>query len=216
MAASSFVSLPFKLEKEAKAFTDDDNRYPESLVRHFLKEFTSKDDRVFDPFAGLGTTLFVCEEMKRIPYGIEADRKRFEWTAGQLENWTHLLWEDSAKMLDLGFPKMDFAITSPPYMPKHHQWNPLYGGDPKKAGYNKYLRRMQYIFKQLSQLMKRNARVVVQVDNLRQKSFTPLVRDIGHVISKSMRMDDEIIIQWENAPKDYPYTHCLVFKNTQQ
>ncbi len=210
------ITLPYKLERDKPPFEGDDIKYPESLVRYFLKEFTKKGDNVFDPFSGLGTTLFVAEEMARMPYGMEADQERYEWVAGQLNNWTNLIRADAAKMLHYDFPKMDFAITSPPYMPKNYKWNPLYGGDPAKAGYESYLKRMEHIFRQLSKLMKRNAHIVVQLDNIRRRTFTPLVQDVGKVISKTMRLDNEIIVQWKNGPKDYPYTHCLIFKNTQQ
>lgn len=214
MTRPSLITLPYKLEREAPPFEKQDIKYPESLVRHFIKEFTKKEACIFDPFSGLGTTLFVAEEMGRIPYGMEADQDRYEWVAGQLGNWTNLIWADTAKMLHYDFPKMDFAITSPPFMPKSHKWNPLYGGDPSKAGYDKYLKRMEYIFTQLAKLMKRNASIVVQLDNIRSRGFTPLVADVGRAISKTMRLDNEIIVQWENAQEGYPYTHCLVFKNT--
>ena len=210
------ITLPYKFERKAEQFIDDDNRYPESLVRYFLNRYTQEKDKVFDPFVGLGTTMFVCEELNRIPYGIEADRKRYEWTAAQLEHFTHIFWEDSAKMQSLGLPKMDFAITSPPFMARHHKWNPLYGGDPDHAGYNKYLKRMSFIFKKLSFVLKRNAQLVLQLDNIHGKSFTPLIRDLGLEAAKSFRQDDEIIIRWQGGADDYPYTHCLIFKNTQK
>lgn len=213
-----FITLPYKLERAPPPFETYEakysDKYPESLVRYVLKEFTKKGDKVFDPFAGLGTTLFVAEEMGRIPYGMEADRKRQEWVAGQLENWLGLHCDDTANMLDYGFPKMDFAMTSPVYMPKHHKWNPLYGGDPAHAGYDQYLRRMAYIFAQLAKLMKRHAYVVVQLDNLRGRVFTPLVRDVGHAVSQSFRPEGETIVKWANGPEDYPCTHCLIFKNS--
>ena len=57
-------------------FQDDDVRYSESLVEHFLEQYTQKGDVVFDPFAGFGTTLFVAERMGRVPYGVEIDQDR--------------------------------------------------------------------------------------------------------------------------------------------
>jgi len=209
-----FVKLPYALERASPPFEGQDIKYPESLVRYFLQRYTSPGARVFDPFSGLGTTLFVSESMKRIPYGVEYDRKRFEWVAGQLANWTNLVHGDSAKLQHYGFPKMDFCMSSPPYMPKHHKWNPLYGGNPEKAGYGLYLKRMTAIYKQISGLLKRNAYAVVQVDNLPGRVFTPLVWDIGNAIGKVMRLESEIIVAWENAKPDYPHTHCLLFKNT--
>lgn len=213
MRIEPFISIPFILERAAPPFEDNSIKYPESLVRYFLNAFTKPGDRVFDPFYGLGTTLFVAEEMKRIPYGIEADRNKFEWSAGQLEHWQNVIHDDSGHINKFGLPKMDFCMTSPPYMPKNHKWNPLYAGDPKYAGYDIYLRRMKHIFKQIKPIMKKNAPLIVQADNLRGKVFTPLVRDITNAVEASFRLEDEIIVQWENPKPDYTHTHCLAFKN---
>ncbi len=205
--------MPWKLEREPPPFDTNEIKYPESLVRYFLEKYTTAGDRVFDPFTGLGTTLFTAEEMKCIPYGIEYDRRRYEWVAGQLTNWTNLIHGDSAKMLHYGLPKMDFSMTSPPYMPKHHKWNPLFDGDPAKAGYDVYLTQITHIYRQLARLMKKNAYVIVQADNLAGRVYTPLVWDIGHAVGKVMKLEAEIIVAWKNAKEGYPHTHCLLFKN---
>ena len=209
-----FISLPWHHERDTSPLENDD-KFPESLARYFLQKYTQKGSKVFDPFAGLGTTLFTAEETGRIPYGIEADRQRYEWVAGQLTHWQNLKYGDSAKIPDFNFPKMDFCLTSPPYMPRHHKWNPLFAGDPSKAGYDVYLKRMSFIFSKLQKIMKRNSYVIVQADNLvHGKIHTPLVFDFAQQISKSFTLETEIIVTWENPKPDYSHTHCLVFKNT--
>lgn len=213
MQKETLIKIPFLHERANPPFEGDDIRYPEGLVRHFLKTHTKKGDRVLDPFAGLGTTLFVAEEMGRTPYGIEADRNRFEWVAGQMQHWQNLRHGDSASIASCGFPKMDFCMTSPPYMPKHHEWNPLFAGNPRHAGYAKYLRRMGLIFEGVATLLKRNATLIVQVDNLRHGHlYTPLVRDLSLVIEKSFSLQNEIIVEWTHPKQGYTHTHCLVFK----
>lgn len=214
MTAPTLLTIPFKLERNPPPFEGNDIKYPEELVRHFLKHYTKKGDKILDPFAGLGTTLFVAEEMGRIPYGIEADERKFEWSAGQLQHWQNVICADSADMDKFALPRMDFCMTSPPYMPKHHKWNPLFAGDPKKAGYNTYLRRMKTIFQKIAMQMKKNAYVVVQADNLHGRVYTPLVRDLSLVIEPSLKLEDEIIVKWDNPKPDYPFTQCLVFKKT--
>ncbi len=207
------LEIPFVLERPTPPFGDDEIRYPEGLVRHFLKKYTKAGQKVFDPFAGLGTTLFVAEETGRIPFGMEADTKRHAWAAGQLEHWQNLLNGDAAKLATYGFPKMDFCMTSPPYMPKHHKWNPLFAGNPKHNGYDKYLKQMGRIFALTASLMKKNAVVVVQADNLHHgRVYTPLVRDLSLVISRHLKPEDETIVQWGQAKPDYPHTHCLIFR----
>lgn len=215
MTQPLFMTLPFKMEREPPPFEGQDIKYPESLVRYFLNAYTRPGDKVFDPFAGLGTTLFVAEELGRIPYGIENEPSRREWVAGQLEHWTHLIEGDSGELAGYGFPKMDFAMTSPPFMAKNHKWNPLYAGDPDYQGYEVYLRQMQVIFKQLAALMKRGAHIVIQADNLPGRTYTPLVRDLAiamNAADAAMRLDAEVIIAWEGGREDYRHTHCLVFK----
>lgn len=211
------ITLPWALEKDPPPFGSDADKFSESLPRYFIEKFTKKRDRVFDPFMGLGTTAFTAEDLGRVPYGIEHDPVRCEWVAGQLEQWMNMFHGDAADMDRLGLPKMDFCVTSPPYMPKHHKWNPLFGGDPAKAGYDVYLRRMGHIFKKLATVMKCNAYVVVHADNLLHGAhYTPLVRDLSLAIEKSMKLQAEIIVTWDNAKPDYPQTHCLLFKNSKR
>lgn len=212
-AAESFVEIPYRLERAPPPFEKNDIKSPESLARYFIGKYTKKGGSVFDPFAGLGTTLFAAEELKRKAYGIEYDIKRYEWVAGQLQDWCYLVHGDSAKMLRFGFPKMDFCFTSPPYMRLSHQWNPLDAGNPARAGYQTYLRDMGRIFEKMSQVLKKNAYAVVQVDNLPAARYTPLVRDMGAAVSKYLRQEGEVIVRYTGGRTDYPHTHCLVFKN---
>lgn len=213
MNHDNFITLPWKLERGAPPFEGNDIKFPESFARHIIKKYSKRGDKIFDPFTGLGTTLFVAEELRRIPFGFEAEEQKHQWVAGQLENWTHLIHDDTAHLEKYNLPKMDMVLTSPPYMPRHHKWNPLYGGDPKHAGYDKYLKRMSFIFGKVGNIMKKNASLIVQVDNLRHgKIFTPLVRDIKNAIDRSFIQTGETIVQWDNPKPDYPHTQFLVFK----
>lgn len=213
MKHETLVKLPWKLERNAPHFEGNDIKFPESFARHILKKYSKKGDVVFDPFTGLGTALFVAEEMKRIPFGIEAEEKKYEWVAGQLENWTHLIHDDAANIEKYDFPKTDLILTSPPYMARHHKWNPLFSGNPKHAGYDKYLKRMGFIFGKMTKIMKKNTPLIIQVDNLQNgKIFTPLSRDIAQAISKNYIQADDVKVLWNNPRPDYSYTQYLVFK----
>lgn len=213
MKHNSFVTLPFVLERDAPPFEGNDIKYPESLVRYCLKRYAKPKSKVLDPFLGMGTTAFVSEEIGHVPYGIETDRQKYEWVAGQLEHWQNIVHGDAGKINAYGFPKFDICMTSPPYMPCHHRWNPLYNGDPKKAGYDQYLKRLGIIFANIKPLMKKNAYIIVQADNLQGRRYTPLVRDIGIAIEKSFRLEQELIVKWDNPKPDYSNTHCLIFRN---
>jgi hypothetical protein len=213
MTVDNFIKLPWLLEREPPPFEGNDIKFPEGLARHILKRHTKKGDKVFDPFAGLGTSMFVAEEMGRLPFGFETEEKKFQWVAGQMENWTHLIHDDTANITKYDLPKMDLILTSPPYMPRHHKYNPLFGGDPKHAGYEKYLKRMAHIFGKLTPIMKKSTPLIIQVDNLQHgKIFTPLVRDIANCLEKNFIQMDETKILWQNPKADYPYTQYLTFK----
>ena len=103
-------------------------------------------------------------------------------------------------------------MTSPPFMPRHHRWNPLCAGNRADAGYDRYLGCMGHIYRQLARLMKRNSRIVVQADNLPGRTFTPLVRDLSTTIGEVLRLEAEIVVAWEGSRADHWHTLCLVFK----
>lgn len=216
MTDPTFIELPFSSDYNAPRGVDNCDQYPQSLVRYILKRYTKKGETVFDPFLGFGTTAFVAEEMERVPYGIEADGERFEWAAGQIAHWQNIAHDDAANINQYDMPSMDFCITSPPYMPREDDWNPLYSGDPAYNGYDAYLERMEYIFAQVANVMKRGAHVIVHADNIHGAVYTPLVHDLHGVISKSLEPQAEIIVRWvgemPQQHKDYTHTHCLVFK----
>ncbi len=58
---------------------------PESLLHRILLASTNKDDFVFDPFLGTGTTAVVAKKLGRRYFGIEKEKKYFETAKERLE-----------------------------------------------------------------------------------------------------------------------------------
>ena len=58
---------------------------PESLLHRILLASTNKDDFVFDPFLGTGTTAVVAKKLGRNYFGIEKEKKYFEVAKQRLE-----------------------------------------------------------------------------------------------------------------------------------
>jgi site-specific DNA-methyltransferase (adenine-specific)/modification methylase len=58
---------------------------PESLLHRILLASTNKDDFVFDPFLGTGTTAVVAKKLGRNYFGIEKEKKYFKATKQRLE-----------------------------------------------------------------------------------------------------------------------------------
>lgn len=215
MAFSEIISLPYIYDRPLPGFQNgDDIKFPDTLAAYLIDRFTKPGEKILDPFTGLGTTFFVSEQLERIPYGVESDKQRYDWVSERIKSKNNLKYGDSGNISTYDFPLMDFLITSPPYMPDWDDWNPLYGGNPKYKGYDTYLTRMQEIFSQIKNLMKEDAYLIVQADNLTHKGFSPLVWDLGKTISQVITLEGELIIHWnENSENTNPFTQCLVFQN---
>tara|TARA_Y100001958_G_C21184517_1_gene513814 strand:+ start:207 stop:1280 length:1074 start_codon:yes stop_codon:yes gene_type:complete len=50
---------------------------PEALIHRIILATSNKNDAVFDPFLGTGTTAVVCKKLSRNYYGIEKDKRYF-------------------------------------------------------------------------------------------------------------------------------------------
>lgn len=61
-------------EKRMKEF-EHPAMFPEELVERILKLFTYKNDLVYDPFSGVGTTCVICERLDRKYIGTEISEK---------------------------------------------------------------------------------------------------------------------------------------------
>jgi len=194
-------------------FQDDDVRYPESLVEHFLEQYTQKGDVVFDPFAGYGTTLFTAERMGRVPFGVERDQDRVNFARSKLSNPENIIQGDSRLLANMSLPEIDFSITSPPYMTKeNHPQYPFAGYKITGEGYNAYLQDIRNVYQQLRTHMKPTGKVILEVANLKvENQVTTLAWDIGKEISQVLRFDGEVIVCWDKYGFGYDHSYCLVF-----
>lgn len=58
---------------------------PEKLIERLVRASSNEGDLVLDPFAGTGTTLVVCEKLKRNFLGFEKDWNLIDVTNRRLE-----------------------------------------------------------------------------------------------------------------------------------
>ncbi|MFW9768416.1 MAG: DNA methyltransferase [Candidatus Thorarchaeota archaeon] len=224
MQMKTYILLPtMKRGWLPEEFQDDDVRSAGFLVEHFIEHFTEPGDTVFDPFAGFGTTLLVAERMGRIPFGIEADERRYEYTRSKLQMTDNILLGDSRKLDTFPLPAIDFVFTSPIFMGCDETKNPL-SGFKEDGNYQVYLGQIQDIFRKLSEFLNPEARVVVEVQNLAPRNGRPmtlLAWDMTYAISKVLRFEKEIIACWQGVDEEdtgetpmlsgYDHHYCLVF-----
>ena len=196
-------------------FRDDDVRFPELFVKHFVQHFTQVGDVVFDPFAGFGTTLLVAEMLGRIPFGIEFDERRARYIQARLQHHTHLIHGDSRHLATYPLPPFDFSLTSPPYMRKDDPDDPFSAYTRPGRGYGAYLETIKDIYAQMQPLMKPGARAVIEVANLQgPQGVTTLAWDIAAAVGQVLTFEGEIVIAWEQRyGYGYDHSYCLIFHN---
>lgn len=106
-------------------------KFPEELAEHFIRFFTKMGQVVFDPFAGISSTILACENTKRTGVGIEYSKKYVDIGKKRLKKMeaekNHIILQGNSQNLlkiwnvkENKLPQqVDFIITSPPY------WNML-------------------------------------------------------------------------------------------
>jgi DNA modification methylase len=194
------------------AFQEDDVRYPESLVEHFLREYTQIGDNILDPFAGFGTTLVVAERLGRIPFGIEINPEKVSYVRSKLSLPENLIQGDARSLAGIDLPVIDFSMTSPPYTSPDDQEDPLSDYRSKSRGYMAYLRDMHNVCAQLRSKMKPEGIVVVEIANIKRNGrVTTLAWDVAQEISQVLRFEGEVVVCWDQYGYGYDHSYCLVY-----
>tara|TARA_E500000178_G_scaffold288348_1_gene290931 strand:- start:1792 stop:2835 length:1044 start_codon:yes stop_codon:yes gene_type:complete len=224
--------------KEEKKITEKFNlnadehpaTYSPTMISNFISFFTKSNQKVIDPFAGIGTTLVACDRTKRKGVGIELNKKYFKISQARTKqkviNGNSL---DIDKILKKNKVKdIDFCITSPPY------WDVLNRstGDHKKKrnlknldvmyskdnldlgnvhDYDIFIEKLFMIFKKLKPFLKKNAYLVVILKNVKKggKNY-PLAWDFAKKMTEIFIFKDEKIWCQDKvglAPYGYPYAY---------
>ncbi len=192
---------------------DDDVRFPESLVAHFVAAFTAHGMVVFDPFAGYGTTLRVAERMGRQGWGLEYDARRAAFARIGLAAPERLIHGDARALGAYDVPPVDLALSSPPYMLREDLENPLTAYTTPGAGYAAYLRDLQAVYRDLAGRLAPDGRVVIEVANLKSAAgVTPLAWDVARHVGDVMAFEGEVVIGWDDYGYGYDHSYALVFR----
>jgi DNA modification methylase len=195
----------------------DDDHYSRALVRAVIAEYTAPGERVFDPFAGFGTTLVVAEELDRVVVGLELLPERVEIIRTRVSAPTTEVLHGDARRLDGDeFAAFDLCVTSPPYMPRHdHPWNPLTGYETLDADYDVYLGELGTVFGAVSELLRPGGHLAVNVANMRHEGrITPLAWDVARVISAvpGLEFRGETYLDWDEPPEWMQGDYVVVFR----
>lgn len=216
----TFRSFEYMHENELPAGHSNEIRTPETLVEEFLKEYSNPGDRVLDIFAGYGTTLTVAEQLGRIPFGLEYDSERADYTKEQLEEPRNVYQGDVLELDPTLFPPCDCVFTSPPFMVQSDHRNPFqnYSGE---SSYQDYLDDLETAFTRLKPVLAPNAAIIVDIANMKYEGeVTPLAWDAAKRISNVLHFEGETVITWEESTNEdrtgtfgygYDHSYCHVF-----
>jgi len=111
-------------------------KFPETLAQEFIEFFTKRDQVVFDPMVGTGSTLIAALRAGRHSYGIELNPRYAEIASQLVEaelatqmdqrtTWVaRVITGDAAHLAqiisDHRIPPIDYVLTSPPYWDMLH------------------------------------------------------------------------------------------------
>ncbi|TAE25036.1 MAG: DNA methylase [Candidatus Kapaibacterium sp.] len=204
-------------------------------IIRLIRFFTKTNDRVLDPFSGIGSTLKACLETERDGFGVELSedwcaltRERLHQESAKSIDKHHLLCEDSRNLTTL-FSKetFDFIVTSPPYWSildkKDHKakmrvedgLETKYSNDTRDLGniesYSDFLEELLNICFQCYDVLKKGKYFCLIVSDFRHKShFIPFHSDLVQALSQNPKAERQFMLKGvkvllQNAKKLFPY-----------
>ena len=203
-------------------------------IARLIRFFTKANQRVLDPFVGVGSTLKACAIHNRkgtgielVPKYVELTKKRLETELGGLfDNKDQIIIKGDALKLIENFEDnyFDFIVTSPPY------WNILnkkadhkvketrlannldtkYSEHKDDLGnipdYEKFLDVLSDFFKDCNRVLKPKKYLCVVVSDFRNKDrYYMFHSDLANKLEKRGYQLKGITILYQSRKKIYPY-----------
>lgn len=192
-------------------FSKDDVRLSEFVITRYVEQFTRPGGRVFDPFAGYGTTLVVAERLGRSGEGCEIIKDKADYANSLLaQSRVH---HGDVRTLEPAAETFDLILSSPPYMNRVDHEDPLSGYQRPVLSYDAYVAELAEIYRSVSSRLSPAGRLVVQLQNLRTASgVTPLVFDLHAAIGDTLVFLGEEITLWEQDSYGYAHGYCLIYQ----
>lgn len=185
-------------------------RFSEEVAEFVINTYSEKNDWVFDPFAGFGTTLRVAQRLQRKGIGFEIDSERAEFANKSLNEPSRVIHAPIEDIKPESLPKFDLLFTSPPY-----------AGLRLEKGLNpwgeSYFVDIETIFRNLKKVLKPHATIAVEVSNIRTKDgIRPLAWQLGELLAKIYTFKGEVIrcnTSSVEAGPGFNHSYVLLFKN---
>jgi DNA modification methylase len=209
-------------------------------IMRLIKFYSKEDDKVLDPFSGVGSTVKACAFENRIGYGIELNSKYHELAIERInievpdemkfknnQNFINSDCISEVKKIESNF--FDFIVTSPPY------WNILETVDHKSnerlkdnldvkysdniddlgniSDYDEFIEILSTFFDDCSRILKKDRYMAIIVSDFRKKEkFHIFHADLANKIeSKGNFKLKGIKILYQKHKSIYPYGYPYTF-----
>jgi DNA modification methylase len=209
-------------------------------VARLVRFFSKPNDRVLDPFAGIGSTLKACALEGRRGVGIELNPRYAELTRQRLTKEVRLesgpaaeqeIFEGDSRTIlaSLEADSIDFVVTSPPYWNilhkedhkakqerKDHDLDTRYSDDPRDLGnvkdYPAFLDELTGILGQCGRVLKRKKYMAVVVSDFRDKSkFIMFHADLARSLESHKFGLRGIKVLYQRHKKIFPYGYPYAY-----
>lgn len=77
----------WQIKRGIKISKDHGAVFPEELVSKILTNFSNKNDLIYDPFSGTGTTALVCEKLKLNYIASEIDKNYYDFSVKRINDF---------------------------------------------------------------------------------------------------------------------------------
>lgn len=172
-------------------------------VRPFIEEFSKEDDLVFEPFAGMGTTIIAAGTIGRKSIGIELEKERFVNLKKRVdiykENYKYVPILVNGDALTYEYPQdVDLVVTNFPYYNGTVD-NSECGNFYNVKSYKKYLEFINDVVEKCAACIKKDGYMVVFSENIRDLNgnMIPQAYDVCDILRKHMNLKDERILLYE-------------------
>lgn len=207
-------------------------------VGRLIRFFTKEDEKVLDPFLGIGSTLKASALLNRKGVGVELSPKwssladeRLKIEVGKTPNQRIINMDIRDAIKNFKEEEFDFVITSPPYWkilrksPDHktqkervsNGYERYYSNDDRDLGnednYEDFLDELTNIFKNVSKKISNHRYLAVIVSDFRHKSkYYPFHSDLYNKLTNdNLKLAGNIILeQPQKSLYPYGYPFCYV------
>ena len=180
-------------------FAGDDVRFAPEFARLMIERFTHPGECVLDPFAGYGTTLSAAAELGRECVGVELLPQRVEYMRATARPHVCVYCHDARRLCELALPRIDFVLTSPPYMARNdHPEYPFAGYAVTGEDYARYMEDIAGVFRPAARVYAagRVCRRRSQQHNQR-RTVHALAWDVARAIGGVLPLvQEELILDW--------------------